>query len=95
VRATIAARGAPANISPQISQIYLSGHSGGQVGIGISIVTLCLGGMAWTAKIPAAASASQSDIVSFFMLILLELKWSRSLAIRLAVRELRRIRDQR
>jgi len=65
------------------------------VGIGISIVTLCLGGMAWTAKIPAAASASQSDIVSFFMLILLELKWSRSLAIRLAVRELRRIRDQR
>jgi hypothetical protein len=28
--------------------------------------------MAWTAKTPAAASASQSDIVSFFMVVLLD-----------------------
>ena len=40
--------------------------------MGTSATTLCPDGMAWTAKTPAAASASQSDIVSFFMLILLE-----------------------
>jgi len=50
---------------------YCGGHSGGQVGIGRSAVTLCLVGKALTAKTPAAASASQSEIVSFFMLILL------------------------
>jgi hypothetical protein len=38
----------------------------------MSAVMLCLDGMAWMAKIPAAASASQSERVSFFMGFLLE-----------------------
>jgi hypothetical protein len=48
---------------------YFTGQDGGQVGNGTAL--LC-DGNAWMAKIPAAASASQSEKVSFFMLILLE-----------------------
>jgi hypothetical protein len=43
------------------------------VGNGTSIAVLCLGGMAWMAKIPAAASASQSEMVNFFMVFSLDL----------------------
>jgi hypothetical protein len=50
---------------------YLWGQSGGQVGKGATPAPWD-DGMAWTAIIPAAASASQSERVSFFMLILLE-----------------------
>jgi hypothetical protein len=50
--------------------LYFCGQSGGQVGNGTAL--LCAVGNACTAKIPAAASASQSERVIFFMVILLE-----------------------
>lgn len=73
--------------------IYFSGQDGGHVGNG-STPAPWEDGRACMAKIPAAASASQSDNVSFFMLILLEFVVPQPHN-RAAVREFRRIRVQR
>lgn len=59
-----------ARTPPHFKPLYLCGQSGGQVGNGMAL--LCAVGNACTAKIPAAASASQSERVIFFMSILLE-----------------------
>ena len=50
--------------------VYLAGHDGGQVGNGATPAP-CEVGIACSAMIPAAASASQIERVSFFIEFLL------------------------